>query len=60
MRVGIVAKNDAAELNTSGDPVYSSAFGPVSAMKTAPWIKENSAKIAGSGNVGRPHGRIYI
>lgn len=60
VRVGIVAKNDAAELNTSGDPVYSSAFGPVSAMKTAPWIKENSAKIAGSGNVGRPHGRIYI
>lgn len=60
VRVGIVAKNDAAELNTRGDPVYSSAFGPVSAMKTAPWIKENSAKIAGSGNVGRPHGRIYI
>ncbi|MDY6314906.1 MAG: hypothetical protein SPL89_07030, partial [Clostridia bacterium] len=52
VRVGVVAKNDAAELNTSGDPVYSSAFGPISAMKTAPWIKENSAKIAGSGNVG--------
>ena len=50
LRVGIVAKTDAAELSNS-EKTYSDVFGPVFALKEAPSIKEGSAKINGSGNV---------